>query len=85
MPRRAARDARLSALGPASFTLAARDAGAFLVRVRYTRYWTVTSGEACVERDGDWTEVDVLRPGTVSVAARFSLDGLFGRASQCSE
>ncbi len=48
------------------------------------RYWTVTSGEACVERHGDWTEVEVLRPGTVSVAARFSLDGLVGRDRQCS-
>ena len=37
-----------------------------------------------MERDGDWTEVEVRRPGTVSVAARFSLDGLFGRDGQCS-
>ena len=58
--------------------------GAFLVRVRYSRYWTVTAGEACVERHGDWTEVEVPRPGTVSVAARFSLDGLLGRDRQCS-
>ncbi len=84
LTRRAAPGDRLSALGPASFTLSARDSGAFLVRVRYTRYWTVTSGEACVERHGDWTEVEVLRPGTVSVAARFSLDGLIGRDRQCS-
>ncbi len=62
----------------------ARDSGALLVRVRYSRYWTVTSGEACVERHGDWTEVQVIRPGTVSVAARFSLDGLLGRDRQCS-
>jgi hypothetical protein len=84
LPRRAAPSARLTALGPASFTLAARDPGAFLVRVRYTPYWTVASGEACVKRDGDWTRVEVLRPGTVSVAARFSLGGLFGRDRQCS-
>jgi len=84
LERRAAPGDRLSALGPASFTLSARDSGAFLVRVRYTRYWTVTSGEACVERHGDWTEVEVRRPGTVSVAARFSLDGLIGRNRQCS-
>jgi hypothetical protein len=82
--RRSAPNARLSALGPASFTLAARGPGALLVRVRYSRYWTVTAGEACVERDGDWTGVEVLRPGIVNVAARFSLDGLFGRDRQCS-
>jgi hypothetical protein len=84
LPGRAAPGARLSALGPASFTLSARHSGAFLVRVRYTRYWTVTSGEACVERHGDWTEVEVLHPGAVDVAARFSLDGLVGRDTQCS-
>jgi hypothetical protein len=83
-PLRSAHDGRLTALGPAGFTVAARDSGALLVRVRYSRYWTVTSGEACVERHGDWTEVEVRRPGTISVAARFSLDGLLGRDRQCS-
>ena len=78
------RRTRLTALGPASFTLSTRDAGLFLVRVRYSRYWTVTAGDACVERDGDWTQVEVRRPGTVNVAARFSLDGVLGRDRQCS-
>jgi len=75
---------RLTALGPASFTLSTRHSGPFLVRVHYTPYWTVTAGDACVERDGDWTEVDVAHPGSVSVAARFSLGGLFGRDRECS-
>jgi hypothetical protein len=74
----------LSALGPASFTLSAHDSGRFLVRVRYTRYWTVTAGNACVERDGDWTAVQVQNPGIVRVDARFSLGALFGRDRQCS-
>jgi hypothetical protein len=82
--RPAGRRERLSALGPASFTLLARDTGPLLVRVRYTRYWTVTAGNACVKRDGEWTGVEVRQPGTVSVAARFSLEGLFGRDRQCS-
>jgi hypothetical protein len=74
---------RLTALGPASFTLSTRDSGPFLVRIHYTRYWTVTAGDACVERDGQWTGVTVRDPGTVTVAARFSLEGLFGDG-QCS-
>jgi hypothetical protein len=74
---------RLSALGPASFTLSTRDSGPFLVRIHYTRYWTVTAGNACVERDGEWTGVTVRKPGTVTVVARFSLEGLFGDG-QCS-
>ena len=75
---------RIVAMGPASFTLLAPDSGMFLVRVRYTRYWTVTAGDACVQRHGDWTGVEVRRPGTVTVVARFSLGGLFGRNRQCS-
>ena len=44
------------------------------MRVRYTRYWTVTAGAACVGRArGGWTEVSVSRAGAVSVTARFSL------------
>ena len=74
---------RLTALGPASFTLSTRDSGPFLVRIHYTRYWTVTAGNACVERDGEWTGVTVRNPGTVTVVARFSLEGLLGNR-QCS-
>jgi hypothetical protein len=81
---RGASGAHLTALGPASFTLFASHPGTFIVRVRYTGYWTVTSGHACVERYGDWTKVRVRRPGVVNVAARFSLDGLVGRDAECS-
>jgi hypothetical protein len=67
----------LSAIGHDTFALRARAAGRFLVRVRYTRYWTVASGAACVGRaSGGWTTVTAARPGAVKVAARFS----FGRA-----
>jgi len=71
---------RLSALGNDSFALRARSAGRFLVRVHFTRYWTVTSGSACVTRaPKDWTAVNVQAPGTVVVAARFSLARAFGQ------
>jgi hypothetical protein len=75
---------RIVALDPAGFTFAARDSGLFLVRIHYTRYWEVTAGDACVQSDGEWTGVDVRRPGVVRIAARFSLDALFGRDRQCS-
>jgi hypothetical protein len=78
------RRGRLTSLDPASFTLSARDPGRFLVRLRYTRYWAVAAGDACVERDGDWTAVAVRQPGTVRVDAGFSLDALLGRDRQCS-
>jgi hypothetical protein len=75
---------RLTELGPASFALAVRDPGPYLVRVHYTPYWTVTAGNACVERNGDWTRVEVRAPGPVAVSARFSLGGLVGRGRECS-
>ena len=42
----------------------------------------MTSGDACVQRDGDWTRLDVRSAGAVDVAARFSLDGLLRRDSR---
>ena len=69
----------LSGMGHDWFSLRARTGGSFLVRVRYTRYWTVTAGAACVGRArGGWTEVSAARAGGVSVAARFSLGRALG-------
>ena len=75
---------RLTSVGAADFAFSARSAGTYLVRIHWTPYWTVTAGDACVERDGDWTRLDVRSPGVVDVAARFSLAGLFRRDSECS-
>ncbi len=58
-------------LEPDGFTLSAGYRGTALVRVRHTRWWSVTGGRACVERGpGDMTRVRVLRPGHVRVQAR---------------
>ena len=82
--RPAAPGNELTEIGAASFDFSARDSGEYLVRIHYTPYWTVTSPDACVERDGDWTRLDVRQPGDVEVAARFSLGGLLRRDSECS-
>jgi hypothetical protein len=69
----------LSGMGHDWFALRARTAGSFVVRVRYTRYWTVTQGAACVGRaPGGWTAVTARRAGAVRVAARFSLGRALG-------
>jgi hypothetical protein len=74
----------LSGVGHDWFSLRARAAGRFLVRVRYTRYFTVTAGAACVSEAIDgWTAVSAARAGAVTVSARFSLGralGLSGRS-----
>jgi hypothetical protein len=81
---RPAAGARVEAIEASGFTLEAREAGSYLARFHWTPYWSVTAGEACVQPDGDWTRVDVRRPGTVEVTARFSLDGLLRRDRECS-
>jgi hypothetical protein len=70
---------RLMRLGHRGFTLFARGIGSLLVRVHYTPYWRVLSGEATVsEASSGWTKVNVSKRGTVEVAAQFSLSGALG-------
>jgi hypothetical protein len=76
---------RLTSLGHDSFTLRALAAGRFTVRVRFTRYWTLTRGSGCVSRaPGGWTSLTASAPGTIEVAARFSLARAFAAAGACS-
>jgi hypothetical protein len=61
---------RLSAMDDDGFTLQARRAGVFVVRVRYTRYWRIASGLGTVgEAQNGWTQVRVDRPGKVVLDA----------------
>jgi hypothetical protein len=75
---------RLLGLDHDSFALRAAAPGGFLIRVHYTRYWTVTEGGggACVaSAPGGWTAVFVRHPGKVVVTARFSPARGLGLAS----
>jgi hypothetical protein len=75
---------RLTALGGDYFTLRAFSAGSFLVRVHFTRYWAFARGAGCVRpAPGGWTWVSVGSPGTVTVAARFSLSRALGLEGPC--
>ena len=65
---------RLTSLGNDSFALRATRPGRFLVRVRWTRFWTLARGGGRVaQAPGGWTYVFADRPGALRVAARFSL------------
>jgi len=55
------------------------------LRVRWTPYWAVTQGDACVEPDGDWTQLHVHRAGTIRLATRFSLGRIGSRAARCGD
>jgi hypothetical protein len=75
---------RLISLGHDSFTLRAFSAGSFLVRVHFTRYWTFVEGAGCVSpAPGGWTSLTLTRPGTITVAARFSLGRALGLEGRC--
>jgi hypothetical protein len=63
--------AQLTAIGPNSFDLRVTQAGSLLVRVRYTRFWTATAGQACITPSPDgWTQLAVTRPGRVQITSR---------------
>jgi DNA-binding beta-propeller fold protein YncE len=75
---------RLTSLGNDSFSLRATSAGSFLVRVHYTRFWTLAKGDGCVaEAPSGWTSVTARAAGTVVVVAHFSLERALGLGSSC--
>jgi hypothetical protein len=75
----------LTSLGHDSFTLHATRPGRFLVRVHFTRYWTLVSGSGCVAPAyGGWTSVRLRDAGTARVAARFSLSRAFDGGGSCT-
>jgi hypothetical protein len=74
----------LEALGHDSFSLHARSAGSFLVRVHYSRYLGVGRGTACVgEAPGGWTSVRVRDAGEIVVRAGFTLTRAFAAGGAC--
>jgi hypothetical protein len=74
----------LTALGHDSFTLRFAAPGTSVVRLHYTRYWTLMSGRGCVRSaPGGWTAVSVNAPGVARVAARFSLGRALGLDGGC--
>lgn len=75
---------RLTELGHDTFAVRADAAGPILVRVHFSRYWTVTAGTACVGRGPEgFTDVRAAAPGVIRVAARFSFARAFGSGPSC--
>jgi hypothetical protein len=70
---------RLTSLAHNTFALHADRPGRFLVRVRFTPFWTLTAGSGHVARaPGGWTYVTADARGELRVAARFSLARALG-------
>ncbi len=60
-------------VGRQGFALDVARPGEFLVRVKFTPYWSIARGSGCILRRGDWTVARAARPGVFRVAADFSL------------
>jgi len=61
----------LVSLGADRFTVSADQPGPLEVRVRYTTYWVVASGSACVSPTPEgWTMLQVREPGRIEVSAQ---------------
>jgi hypothetical protein len=62
--------ARLTSLVPDHLALQVSRPGQITVRVRYTTFWSVTAGVACLApAPGGWTSVSALSIGTVALSA----------------
>jgi hypothetical protein len=81
--------ARITALGPDGFTVAVPGPGTYLLRMRWTSYFEVSEGDACVEdAGGQSTRLvvpdDASGSEEVRVDARLSAAGALGRDRSCS-
>lgn len=77
--------ARVLRQGTDLLVLASPRAATVTLRVRWTPYWAVVAGSACVERAGDWTRLRVRRPGTVRLATRFAPARIGANAARCGD
>jgi hypothetical protein len=63
------RGGRLTALGHSRVEGHVVSPGTYLLRVRYSRYWTIVAGDACVEPSpGGMTRLRMRRPGSFALA-----------------
>jgi hypothetical protein len=80
--------ATLDHLGAAKIDLTAKAPGTSVLLVRWTRFWRVTEGRACVAPTADeWTRITFAEPGHVRLSAEIGLGSLAGagRDGSCSE
>jgi hypothetical protein len=66
-------------------TLAVPHPATVTLRVRWTPYWAVVQGNACVTPDGDWTRLRVRSAGTVRLATRFAPDRIGADSARCAD
>lgn len=86
-PSLAAGAAEVITLGPDGFTVRVPRAGEYLLALRFSPYFDVASGDACLASAGGVSTRLTARgegPQTITVEARLSLGGLLRRDRVCS-
>jgi hypothetical protein len=68
-----------------SLTLAAPQPATIHLRVRWSPYWAVARGDACVAPDDDWTRLEVRTAGTVHLTMDFSPLRIASHAARCGD
>ena len=77
--------AELVKIKPQGFILRGESPGKATVRIRWTRYWTVERGRAClVPTEDGFTRVRVLKPGPIEIHAGFTPWRVLGGGRICS-
>jgi hypothetical protein len=76
--------ARLTAIAPDSLTLDAITAGHSLVRVRWSPYWRLSGSPGCVAPSGQFTRIDVHRPGPVRLVIDFAMGRIGASSPRCT-
>jgi hypothetical protein len=77
---------RVVHLGDDGLVLDAHRPGRLLIRVRYSRYWHVASGQACVAPAGSgWTAVHAARPGRIRITAQLGSLMRMGKQPRCRD
>ncbi len=70
---------------PESLTIDARSVGTSIVRFRFTRLYSVTSGDACVSANPDgWIALDVRQPGVIQLDISVSNSLSIGSGPTCN-
>jgi len=77
--------ARITATRTDSLTLAVPRPATIRLRVRWSPYWAVARGDACVAPDGDWTRLRVRTAGTVRLVMDFSPLRVASHAARCGD
>ncbi len=77
--------ARILEAGTESLTLAVPRIGQQRLRIRWSPYWNVARGDACVAPDGDWTRLRVRKAGTVHLTMDFSPLRIASQAARCGD